>query len=113
MRVLLIGGCLGLGSLVAQALLERGIEVVEDDGSYHRSSNPHHVTADQIGLADDYNVALLSGQFDLRWEHSDLWRDRAVETWYDLHGNPVHRQTAGPSPVPASPLPHVRGTCMV
>ncbi|MNU92861.1 hypothetical protein D3C71_827890 [compost metagenome] len=103
MRVLLIGGCLGLGSLVAQALIERGIEVVEDDGSYREYQNPHFVTAEQIGL--------LPRQFDAGLVHSDLWRDRAVVVWYDLPDNSVHHRTAGPRLAAETPLTHARGAC--
>lgn len=107
MRVLLIGGCLGLGSLIAQALVERGLEVIDESEYFNpRFNNPHHVTAEMVGLG-------IPSQFEQSWAHSDLWRDRAVEVWYDLPELSAHQLTARVKPAPASPLPHVRGTCLV
>ena len=97
-----------MGSLIGQALLEAGFDVI-DESQYQRPrfNNPHHVTADMLDLG-------IPSQFEvMNWAHSDLWRDRAVEVWYDLPEFSVHEQTPGPSPVPASPLPHIKGMCMV
>ncbi|MNL46352.1 hypothetical protein D3C87_1690580 [compost metagenome] len=66
-------------------------------------NNPHHVTAEQIGL--------LPRQFDAGLVHSDLWRDRAVDIWYSLPDCSVHHRTASPRLAAETPLTHARGAC--
>lgn len=109
MRVLIVGGCLGLGSLVAQALLEHEVQFVGNGDELWRSNNPHHVTAEQVGLFCGTAIQFAEATIPL----GDLWRDR-VDMMLWLLGEPAFdEKTARPSLAPASPIPHVRGMCMV
>lgn len=108
MRVLVVGGCLGLGSLLAQVFLEHNVEVIEDSDQRWRSWNPHLVKAEEVGLwcrTDQFTEPLIL--------QGDLWRNRVDEMLWLLGEPAFDEKTARRSPAPASPIPHVRGTCLV